>query len=611
MSKRAGSSARPSTSAAATDPRAEAARLYGEGRYAEALQVAGAALHHSPQDAELWNLSGGAALELGLTEDAETFWRAAIARNPSHADAHYNLGLLHYRRRTLEEAARAFARAITLRPMHAAALNNLGAVLQELGRTGEAVTLLEHSVAIDATNAAAFNNLGLALSTLARFEEARAAFDRAIALKSDFAEALTSRGRISMEGGERAEAMKFFDAAIAANPERAEAYYERSQLAPAVPGAPWIDRLQRLYGKRATLEVASASTVSFAMGKVREDLGEYAAAFEAYAEGNRLRYAQRPFDEAEDEQRLAALLDSFGPELYASEGSAAAESGHAAATDPGAGSAGQPVPILVVGMPRSGTTLIEQALSSHPDVFGAGELSMLGELASTLPPAAAPASERAAWRNQLQALGREYVARAWKKGVREQYLVDKMPGNYWHLGLVPLMVPAAKIIHVRRDPLDTCLSCYSTAFTEGHEYAFDLDALGRRYLRYHRLMGHWRSVLPPGRILEVRYEDVVADLERETRRMLAYIGLPWHVACLNFHEHRRAVRTASVMQVRQRLYSSSIGRWQRFAPQLEPLRSILAAVLDDPATAASAPVTPSGVAAGGRVTAVTSAGGSP
>jgi len=593
MSKRAGSSVQHSTPAAATDPRAQAARLYGEGRYAEALQAASAALRHSPQDAELWNLSGVAALELGLTQDAETFWRAAIARNPSHADAHYNLGLLHYRRRALDEAARAFARAITLRPMHAAALNNLGAVLQDLGRTGEAVTLLEHSVAIDATNAAAFNNLGQALSTLGRFEEARTAFDRAIALKSDFAEALTSRGRISMEAGEPAEAMRFFDAAIAANPERAEAYYERSQLAPAARGAPWIDRLQRLYERRATLEAAGASTVSFAMGKVREDLGEYEVAFEAYTQGNRLRYAQRPFDEAEDEQRLAALLGSFSSELYAGEEAAAADTGHAVAAAPGA--AGQRVPILVVGMPRSGTTLIEQTLSSHPDVFGAGELTTLRMLASTLPPAAPPTSERSAWRNQLRALGREYVARSWKNGVGEQYLVDKMPGNYWHLGLVPLMVPAAKIIHVRRDPLDTCLSCYSTAFSEGHEYAFDLGVLGRRYLRYHRLMAHWRSVLPAGRLLEVRYEDVVADLERETRRMLAHIGLPWHEACLNFHEHRRAVPTASVMQVRQRLYSSSIGRWQRFAAQLEPLRTLLAPILDDPAAtppaATAAPVT--------------------
>jgi tetratricopeptide (TPR) repeat protein len=586
MSKRAGASAQHSTPATATDPRAQAARLYGEGRYAEALQAAGVALRHSPQDAELWNLSGIAALELGLTQDAETFWRAAIARNPSHADAHYNLGLLHYRRRALDEAARAFARAITLRPMHAAALNNLGAVLQELGRTGEAVTLLEHSVAIDATNAAAFSNLGHALSTLARFEEARTAFDRAIELKSDFAEALTSRGRISMEAGERAEAMRFFDAAIAANPERAEAYYERSQLAPAARGAPWIDRLQSLYERRATLDAAGASTVSFAMGKVREDLGEYEVAFEAYTQGNRLRYAQRPFDEADDEQRLAALLGSFSSELYAGEGAAAAETGHAAAAATGA--AGQRVPILVVGMPRSGTTLIEQALAGHPDIFGAGELTTLRELASMLPPAAPPTTGRCAWRNQLRALGREYLARAWKNGVREQYLVDKMPGNYWHLGLVPLMVPEAKIIHVRRDPLDTCLSCYSTAFTEGHEYAFDLGVLGRRYLRYHRLMAHWQSVLPPGRILEVRYEDVVADLERESRRMLAHIGLPWHAACLNFHERRRAVRTASVMQVRQRLYSSSIGRWQRFAAQLEPLRALLAPILDDPAVVPSA-----------------------
>jgi len=213
--------------------------------------------------------------------------------------------------------------------------------------------------------------------------------------------------------------------------------------------------------------------------------------------------------------------------------------------------------------------------------------------------------ERPAWRERLHALGREYLARVWGRGVSECYVIDKMPGNYWHLGLVPLMLPEARIIHVRRDPLDTCFSCYSTAFSDAHEYCFDLVVLGRRYLRYHRLMEHWRAVLPPSRMLEVRYEDVVAELERETRRMLAHIGLPWHEACLSFHENRRAVRTASVIQVRRRLYAGSIGRWQRFARQLEPLRRLLAPVLDDGAGAYTSPAAPAATpAAGESVTAV-------
>jgi tetratricopeptide (TPR) repeat protein len=576
MAKRAAGRVRRKETAAPADHRAQAVRLYGEGRYAEALKAANAALRRCPQDAQLWNLSGGAALALGLTQDAERFWQAAIARDPGCADAHYNIGLLYHRRRDLDAAARAFARAITLRPQHAPALNNLGAVLQAVGRNGEAVTLLQRSVAINPGNAPAFNNLGLALIALGRFDEAQAALDRAILLKPDFVEALTNRGRISMEAGERAAALKFFDAALAADPESAEAHYGRSQLTSAARGEAWASQLERAYAGRATLAPARASTLSFAMGKVYEDLGDYDAAFDAYAEGNRLRYAQKPFDEAEDEQLLAARLGSFGAELYAGRALASDVGTEPAAVQP----VGQRVPILVVGMPRSGTTLIEQALASHPDVFGAGELTTLAELAATLPRAAPPAAERPAWRERLQELGRDYRARLWSSGVSARYVIDKMPGNYWHLGLVPLMMPEAKIIHVRRDPLDICCSCYCTAFTEAHEYSFDLGMLGRRYLRYHRLMEHWRAVLPAGSILEVRYEDLVADLEREVRRMLAHIALPWHEGCLDFHQNRRAVRTASVMQVRQRLYSGSIGRWQRFARQLEPLRALLAPLLD-------------------------------
>jgi tetratricopeptide (TPR) repeat protein len=552
---------------AALDPKVEATRFYGMGRYREALKSASVALRRRPEDAELWNLSGGAALALGLTQDAQQFWNVAIARDPGYADAHYNLGVLHYGRRDLPAAARSFMRTLALSPNHAAALNNLGALLQHLGSFAEATTLLQRAVRIDPCSAEAFNNLGLALLELERFEEAGASLDQALRLRPRFAAALTNRARICIECGEPLAAQKFLAAALEADPDYGEAHYGMSRLLRATSGMPWIGQLEGAYARRASLPVRSASALSFAMGKVREDLAEYTAAFEAYAEGNRLCYAQRPFDEAAD-QRAHAGRTTFGAELYA--GESATES---AAAEP---APAQPVPVFVVGMPRSGTSLVEQVLASHPEVSGAGELALLAELTARVPLCAPAGAERAAWLAQLRALGREYVTRAARSASRGRFLVDKMPGNYLHLGLLPLMIPAAKIIHMQRDALDTCLSCYTTPFVRGHEYSFDLGMLARRYRRYERLMAHWAQVLPPKRVLTVRYEALVSDLEHEARRMLAYLGLQWDEACLNFHETRRAVRTASAAQVRRPLYVESVARWRRFERELGPLQAALA-----------------------------------
>lgn len=561
-----------------SDPKSLAAHLYGAGRYREALKTASAALREHPEDAQLWNVGAGAALALGLTRDAEQFWRVAIACSPDYAEAHYNLGVVHYRRHDLEGAARCFDRALTLSPGHAPALNNLGAVLTRQDRFAEAEPLLERAVALDPGNAEAHNNLGLALMELGQLDKARASFDRALALKPRLAEALASRGKLCIESGELEAAIGFLDAAIEAKPDFGAAYQDRSLITRAVRGAPWIRRLKAAWARRGSLPTQAAVALDFAIGKVCEELGDYPAAFEAYAEANRLHCAGHPFDEASEERSLAATIAAFTPGLYTQpELSPAADA-------PG----GERVPIFVVGMPRSGTTLIEQVLASHPEVLGAGELRTLGELVGSLPAGIPAPGDRPAWLDRLRARGEEYLTRAWRATGARRFLVDKMPGNYRYLGLIPLMIPEARIISVRRDPLDTCLSCYVTPFREGHEYSNDLGMLARQYLRYRRLMQHWAQVLPSGRFIEVSYEALVADLEGETRRMLAYAGLPWHENCLTFHENRRTARTASVAQVRQPLYMSSVARWRRFEAQLAPLRAMLAPALD-PVTRSTVP----------------------
>ncbi len=559
----------------APEARAAAARLYGSGRYVEALKAVSAALREHPQDAALWNVGAGTALALGLPREAERFWKTAIARDPGYAEAHYNLGVLHYRQRAFSAAADCFARAVALSPGNPGALNNLGAVLKELGRPAEAEPLLRAALALDPGNAEAWNNLAQALIALNRGAEARAGLERAIELNPRFAEALTARGRMSAEAGEREAAIADFDAAIAERPHYGEAHQNRALVSRAEPGAAWISRLEAAYAARASLPHRSAVAIHFAMGKVREELGEYAAAFAAYAEGNRLEYAQHPWDEAAEERWLAAMVSDYRSELYAPASPWLAAPPAAAAQ----------LPVFIVGMPRSGTTLIEQVLASHPQVHGAGELATLGGLLAPVPVGVPAPAARPEWIARLRALGEEYRARVWASGLERRAVVDKMPGNYRYLGQLALMLPEARIIHVRRDPLDTCLSCFATPFQDGHEYASELAVLGRQYLRYARLMQHWAAVLPPGRILEVSYEALVADLEGESRRLLSYIGLPWSESCLGFHRTARSVRTASVVQVREPIYSRSIGRWRRFARELESLQALLAPVLPAHGTA--------------------------
>jgi tetratricopeptide (TPR) repeat protein len=560
----------------AADPRAAAARLYGAGRYLDALRAASLAVRAQPRDAAAWNLGAGAALALGLTTDAEKFLRAAISLDPASAEAHSNLGVLNYRRGTLEDAARCFGRALSLTPDSPAALNNLGAVLVRLSRLDDAEGLLRRAVKIDPGNADAASNLGQTLILKGRYDEARTELDRALALKPHFPEALVSRGRLAMEAGEHASAVELFDAAIDAAPDCAAAHQNRTLVTRAERGAPWVKRLEAAYARRQTLAPEACVALNFAMAKVREELGEYDAAFAAYAEANRGRLKLRPFDEAAEEH-FHATLAALGGQLLA----------EAAWDAPAPPEPAARVPVFVVGMPRSGTSLIEQVLASHAGISGAGELPLAGELLARLP-STAPASsaERSALRERLRALGAEYCGRVWATHPGQRFVVDKMPGNYRFLGLIALMLPQARIIHVRRDPLDTCLSCFATPFTDGHDYASDLSALARQYLRYERHMQHWTAVLPAGRILSVRYEDLISDLEGQARRMLGHIGVPWDENCLRFHRTARPVRTASMAQVRQPIYAGSIARWKRFERHLAPLRAMLAPVLEPPAPAA-------------------------
>jgi hypothetical protein len=297
--------------------------------------------------------------------------------------------------------------------------------------------------------------------------------------------------------------------------------------------------------------------LSFALGQFYLDQSDGGEAFHWLEMGNRLKRSTIHYEWEADRRRFAEIMAIFSPETMSRLGGVGDSSTR---------------PIFVFGMPRSGTSLVEQVLASHPMVFGMGEPIYLAEMAEAPGfleriPELLP--------TELASLGRRYLALTSTDSVETPRLVDKMPWNFLYAGLISLILPGARMIHCRRDPLDTCLSCYSLLFSRGYEYAYDQTELGRFYRLYESLMAHWQKVLPTKAVLEVAYEKLVEDTEFEVRRILDFCSLPWDEACLRFYQTPRRVASASLNQVRSPIYRTSVGRAQQFIPWLKPLEAAL------------------------------------
>ena len=390
-----------------------------------------------------------------------------------------------------------------------------------------------------------------------RYARAIAAWDRAIALGSRPGPTRTAKANLLLDLGRIDEAAGLFERALAVAPEHGPALYGRASIA-SFRGEP-VD-VADLESRLAGLGGEDRVHVHFALGRAYLDRDDPARAFPLFHAGNGLRRAGYAYDVADDERLMAALAAAFPPEAF---------------TD-GAGATSER-PIFIVGMPRSGSSLLEQILAAHPEIHGAGELLQLKRLvietfAGQEPFPAVMATQTPA---QRQALGRRYLDEIISLAPDARRIVDKLPLNLYFAGLIHRMLPNARIIHLRRDPLDTCLSCYTTLFREPVRYAHDLTELGRFHRAYRRLMDHWRQVLPPDRFTEVEYADLVMNPERETRRLLGFCGLDWDAACLDAHKTDRAIRTASRLQARRPVYQSSVGRAERYRKYLGPLIAAL------------------------------------
>jgi tetratricopeptide (TPR) repeat protein len=536
------------------------------GRIDEALAAYDKAIALKPDHAAAYNNRGLALLRVARAGEALASFDRATAISPNYVDALANRGLVLLELKRVDAALASLNRATTINPNHLEALSHRGRALVELKRPEEALASLDRALAIDPKHLATLNQRGGALAELGRFDEALACFDRALAIRPDYAEALENKASLLAQHGRMAEAKAAIEGAIEIAPKRARAYFLLTTFERLKRDDPRLAAMEDLAANMASLSVAEQVDLNFALAKVYRDLGDADRSFPRLAAGAGLKRKMIAYDETRALKGFERAETTFTGELMR--------------RDPGDGEPSS-IPVFIVGMPRSGTTLIEQILASHPKVFGAGEIGDLDiaiealrakdKIVAHYPELAAELSP-----DQLRRLGADYLRRIRALAPAAERITNKTPENFVFLGLIRTALPNARVIHVRRDPLDTCFSCFLQNFNKGAvPYAYDLAELGRFYRAYDALMEHWRAVLPAESMLEVRYEDVVADLEGQARRIVAYCGLEWDARCLEFQNADRPVRTASVAEVRQPIYATSIGRWRAYQPFLGPLRDAL------------------------------------
>jgi len=535
---------------------ARAAQALKAGRPGDAVPPLREAARALPGNAAILHDLGLACLECGLLGEAVATLQRAVAADPRYADAHLRLGIALEAAGGFDAALAAYRRASELLPSLADARYRAGDLLDSLGHTAEAIDAFRRTAA--SAPRSTLGRIAAAKALLAenRHVEAEKTLRQALALEKGNAVALELLGTILADAGRFAEAAEVLLQAIDRSPRLAGAYYDiaRSRrLGPEDAGL-----IGRMHAALAFpgLQPMQRSRVHLALGKAEEDLGDYEAAMQQFDAAEALRNAVVRFDLAAFEARVDRLIARFTPELL---------------TEASSSGSDDPTPILILGLPRSGTTLVEQTLSAHPQVGAGGELSFWNERGRAWDQASAAEPEPAS----LAVTAGDYLRLLRAAAPDAVRVTDKLPLNLQWAGLIHLALPRATIIHCRRSEIDTALSIHQTHFNP--RLAFPTggrDLVG--YIRaYRRLADHWRRVLPADRFIEIDYEALVSAPEPTIRRIVAASGLDWHAACLAPEHNRRVVRTPSKWQARQPIYGTSIGRWRHYEPWLGPLRGPL------------------------------------
>ncbi len=504
-----------------------------------------------------------AALVADDRQTSERIFRDILRADPSQVAALCGLAALSLAADKPDDAERLLRHALKQSASIPLAWRGLVQVLMALGRLTEAEAAARRLLKIEPENPHSWITIAAVATRLLRQEEALEAYQQAARLKPEEVQLQMSIGHVHKTLGRRTESEAAYKAALAMDPQTAEAYWSLADLKNYSFSDSEIAAMRQLLD-HSGVERASAAQLQFALGKAFEQRQQYAGAFSHYARGNALRRLDAPFDIEHFERRTARVRAFFDAGFFAR----LAGSGDQSAA-----------PIFIVGLPRSGSTLVEQILASHSRVEGTMELPNIISITHQFDDLLAsrdgyPETVGTAPPDAFAALGRRYLQETAALRTGREHFTDKLPNNFSHVGLIHAMLPRATIIDARRHPMDSCFSVFKQHFAEGQSFSYDLEDLGRYYRCYLSLMDHWDAVLP-GKVLHFQYEQLVRDPETNIRRLLEHCRLGFEPACLSFHETRRSVRTASAEQVRQPLYTSGVGYWRHFESELEPLRLAL------------------------------------
>ena len=553
-----------------------AGALMALGRTADAEALRARATQLSPQQAKLEQATR--LFAQGQFREAEKQAQSLLQENSRDVNAALLLARIAINARCYDDAEQLLVRITEIAPGFVAAWHDLGSVLKELNRFEEAVKALQEAVRLDPANAVTHYFYGAALAMAAQPEAAIEAYRKAVDLDPDLSGAYLGLGHVLKTVGDQDGGVAAYRRAIELRPDFGEIYYSLSNLKTFKFSDQEIAGMEERVGNNA-LPIDCQVHFAFSLGKAYEDKADYAAAFRYYELANRRHRETIAYDPVQTEVAHEKIRKAFSLEFFE----------HQAQMGTGCR---DPDPIFILGLPRSGSTLLEQILASHTLVDGTSELPDISMIAQSVTNKAQgrtfPMSMPELTSEELTALGKQYLSQTRRHRGSAPFFTDKMPNNFAYVGFIKAILPNAKIIDARRHPMDSCVGCFKQHFAKGQTFPYDLFELGEFYLEYERMMTHWDAVLP-GQVLHVEYENVVSDLETQVRRLLEFCGLEFEQSCVNFHETKRAVRTASSEQVRQPIYQGSLATWKRFGSDLDVLREVLDPVLPEQDRLSAAP----------------------
>ena len=533
----------------------EVMRLYSSGRIEDSLALVLPLQKDNPNEPILFNITGACYSEIGSINLAIDNFQRAVKLKPDYAEAHYNLGVVLQKNGENEDAYKSYEKAIAIKHAYPQAHNNIGMINLKNRNLNEAVKSFEWAVAYNPNYVEAHNNLGATFQELMQFEKAMYQYEKALSINPKFAQALNNLGASLEIFGQKEKALKNYNKAIQENPRYYEAHRNLSAIKKYNKNDPQISQMMSLYSE-TELTISDKRNLCFALAKVYEDIGNYDLFFKYLDEGNQLRKQELNYSFVSTQKLHDGIQKTFeNPPKPISRSESESSTIK---------------PIFILGMPRSGTTLIEQIISSHSMVYGAGELNNLKNIVTPILVNHLNSNNKSLYKKDIFSIRNQYLDSLMKLNTQEKYITDKMPINFRYIGFILSSFPEAKIIHVKRDARATCWSNYKHYFSSGNGFTFNQKDLAKFFKLYSELMEFWHKLFP-NRIYDLSYEKLTENQKSETEKILKYCELDWDKNCLEFHKNDRGIKTASASQVRQKMYQGSSEAWKQFEPYIKNL----------------------------------------